>query len=104
MQLEIQVSHGADNQSLWQGFKSQESISTLWPAPQIFSGKQISDMNSNMERSVHCFAQLESYKKGRMASETSIVTGVPSLQITAEHRTLDVRQEICYNRKTTNST
>jgi len=61
-------------------------------------------MKSNMERSVHCFAQLESYKKGRMASETSIGTGVPSLQITVEHRTLDVRPEICYNTKTTNST
>ena len=52
---------------------------------------------------MHCFAQLASYKKRRMASETSIRTGVPSLQITVAHRTLDVRQEICYKRKTTNS-
>ena len=61
-------------------------------------------MKSKMERSVHCFAQLESYKKGRMASETSIGTGVHSLQITVEHRALEMRQEICYKRKTTNST
>jgi hypothetical protein len=99
----MQVSHGADNQRPGQEVKRQELISTLWPPRQIFSSKQISDMKSNMERSVHCFAQLASYKKGRMASETSIGTGVPSLYITVAHRTLNVRQENRYKRKTTNS-
>jgi hypothetical protein len=62
------------------------------------------DVKSNVERSVHCFAQLASYKKRRMASETSMGTGVPSLHITVAHRTWDVRQGNCYKRKTTNAT
>jgi hypothetical protein len=62
------------------------------------------DVKLNMEQSVHCFAQLARYKKRRMASETSIGTGVPSLQITVAHHTLVVRQEICYKRETILST